>query len=614
MRLALAALTAALVVALPSAPTLAQETIAKSNGVSTFGDLKYGADFAHFDYVNPDAPKGGTARYATVGTFDTLNPFQLKGNKAIGMGLTFDTLLASSGDEPDSAYGLLAESVEIPKDRTWVQFDLRKDARFHDGTPVTPEDVIWTFETLKEHGDPAYRIYYRDVMKAEKVGENGVRFTFRNGDNRELPLICGQLPVLSKKYWEGRDFEKTTLEAPLGSGPYQVDTVDTGRDISYRRVPDYWGKDLPVNRGRHNFDSIRYDYYRDRQIALEAFKAGQYDIREEFTAKNWKTGYDSPALRDGLFKMEEIPNKMPQGMQGFVFNLRDPKFQDLRVREAFDYLFDFEWTNKNLFYGEYKRTASYFPNTDLAATGLPTPEETKILEKYKGEIPDDVFTAAYEPPKTDGTGNIRDNLRQALRLLKEAGWSVKGERLVNGQTGQPFEFDFLVDEADFERILLPFKQNLARAGITMNLRSIDPAQYQNRLNKFDFEMTMVRFPSTLSPGNEERELWGSAAADQEGSNNIIGIKSKAVDGIIDLIIGAQSRAEQVTATHALDRVLLESHYLIPGWYQSSFHVAYWDKFGMPKVSPPYELATDTWWIDPARAQTVEAKKAQEPTK
>jgi microcin C transport system substrate-binding protein len=614
MRPAKTALAAALVAGCFAAPAPAEDGMTKSHGVSTFGDLKYGADFAHFDYVNSDAPKGGTARYATVGTFDTLNPFQLKGNKAIGMGLTFDTLMAASYDEPDSEYGLVAESIEIAQDRTWAQFDLRKEARFHDGTPMTPEDVIWTFDALKEHGDPHYRIYYGDVVKVEKIAERSVRFSFRNGENRELPLILGQLPVLSKKYWEGRDFEKTTLEAPLGSGAYKVETVNAGRDISFRRVPDYWGKDLAVNRGRSNFDLVRYDYYRDRQIALEAFKAGQYDIREEFTSKNWATGYDSPALRDGLFKMDNIPNKMPQGMQAFVFNIRRPLFQDRRVREAFDYLFDFEWTNKNLFYGAYKRTGSYFPNTDLAATGLPTPDELKILDKYRGEIPDEVFIKPYEPPKTDGSGNIRENLRQALGLLKEAGWSVKGEKLVNDKTGEPFVFEFIDFEADFDRILLPYKQNLARAGITMNLRTIDLAQYQNRLNKFDFDMTTTRFPPTLSPGNEERELWGSTAADEEGSNNIIGIKSKTIDNIVDMLVGAHSRAEQLTATHALDRVLLHSHYLVPCWYQSSFHVAYWDKFSRPKVTPPYVLATDTWWIDPTREKTIEEKKAQEPKK
>ena len=566
MRAAAIAL-AALFAAPLAAPAAATDAVTKSHGVSLFGDLKYGADFSHFDYVNPDAPKGGAVRYSAIGTFDTLNPFQLKGNKAAGIGAIFDTLMTRSFDEPDSSYGLVAESVEIPAERNWVQFNLRKEARFHDGSPMTPEDVIWTFNTLKEKGDPHYRLYYADVVKAEKVGERAVKFTFRSGDNRELPEIVGQLPVLSKKHWSGREFDKTTLEPPLGSGPYKVDTFDAGRYIVYRRVADYWAKDLPVMRGRNNFDTIRYDYYRDRQIALEAFKAGQYDVREEFTAKNWAIGYDSPALRDGLFKKEEIANKVPQGMQGFAFNLRRPLFQDVRVRAALDYLFDFEWTNKNLFFEAYKRTNSYFPNTDLASSGPPSADELKLLDKYKGEIPDDVFTKPYVEPKTDGTGNIRDNMRQALRLLKEAGWSVKNEKLVNDKSGQSFEFEFLFSEADFERIFLPFKRNLARLGIDMNLRIVDPAQYQNRLNKFDYDMTMVRFPETmtLSPGNEQREAWGSAAAPKEGRDNILGIKSKAIDDIVDHIIRAADRASLVAATHALDRVLLNGHYVVPNW-------------------------------------------------
>ncbi|MGO8916675.1 MAG: extracellular solute-binding protein [Stellaceae bacterium] len=612
MRALLVAL--ALAAAAGLVPAAAEDGVTRSHGLSLFGDLKYGADFKNFDYANPDAPKGGSVRYAAVGTFDTLNPYQLKGNKAAGLALLFDTLMAASYDEPSSEYGLVAESVDLPRDRRWVQYNLRPEARFHDGSPITPEDVIWTLDTLKTKGDPHYRLYYADVIKAEKVGEHGVRFTFRSGDNRELPDIVGQLPVLPRTYWEGRDFEKTTLEPPLGSGPYKIDSVDAGRYIVYRRVADYWAKDLPVARGRNNFDVLRYDFYRDRQIALEAFKAGAYDIREEFTSKNWAIGYDSPALREGLFKKEDIPNKMPQGMQGLVYNLRRPLFGDRRVRAALDYLFDFEWTNKNLFYGAYKRTKSYFPNTDLAATGLPTPQELQILTQYKGEIPDEVFTEAYEPPTTDASGNIRDNIRQALRLLKEAGWSVKNERLVNDETGQPFEFEFLYPEADFERIFLPFKQNLARIGIVMNLRNVDPAQYQNRMNKFDYDMTMVRFPATLSPGNEQRDLFGSAAADEEGSDNIMGVKSKAVDALIDLIVSAPSRPELMVRAHAYDRVLLQGHYLITGWYQSSFHVTFWDRFGRPKENPPYALATDTWWIDPQREQAVEARKAQEPKK
>jgi microcin C transport system substrate-binding protein len=607
MRVAALALT--ILLAAGAAATDAAD-VTKSDGLSLFGDLKYGADFSHFDYVNPDAPKGGTVRYSSIGTFDNLNLFILKGNAAAGLGGLFDTLMFPAGDEPASAYGLVAESVEVPADRSWVQYNLRKEARFQDGSPITPEDVIWTFETLKEKGHPRYRLYYADVMKAEKVGARSVKFSFRTGNNRELPQIVGEMPVLSKAYWSTRDFEKTTLEAPLGSGPYKVESFDVGRTITYRRVADYWGKDLPVNRGRNNFDVIRYDYYRDQTVALEAFKAGNYDIRVENVAKNWATGYDSPAFRDGLFKKEEIPNKVPAGMQGFGFNTRKDLFKDPRVRQALSYLFDFEWTNKNLFYDAYTRTESYFSNSELASSGLPSSDELKILEKYKGQIPDEVYTKAYEPPKTDGSGNLRNNMRQALRLLEEAGWSVKGEKLVN-DAGQVFTFEFLLDQPEFERIVLPFVQNLGRIGITASIRKIDPAQYENRMKTFDYDMTVVAFGESLSPGNEQRDFWSSAAADEPGGQNYLGVKSKAVDDLVDLIINAPDRPSLVTRVHALDRVLLHGYYVIPNWHLSYFRVAAWDKFLRPKISPSYALAVDTWWIDPEREQTVEAKKAQE---
>jgi microcin C transport system substrate-binding protein len=606
----IAAIALSLLLGLSLAPTEAAD-VTKSHGLSLFGDLKYGADFSHFDYVNPDAPKGGTVRYSAIGTFDNLNPYILKGNAAAPAAV-FDTLMARADDEPASAYGLVAESVEVPADRTWVQYNLRKEARFQDGSPITPKDVIWTFDALKEKGHPRFHLYYADVLKAEKVGDHSVKFTFRNGTNRELPQIVGEMPVLSKAYWASRDFAKTTLEPPLGSGPYKVDSFDVGRTITYRHVADYWGKDLPVNRGRNNFDVIRYDYYRDTTVALEAFKAGNYDVRLENSAKNWATGYDSPALRDGLFKKEEIANQLPTGMQGFGFNTRKAIFADPRVRRALGYLFDFEWANKNLFYGQYTRTESYFSNSDLASSGLPSADELKILEKYKGQIPDEVFTKAYEAPKTDGSGNLRDNIREALRLLQAAGWSVKSEKLVNDKTGEPFSFEFILVQPEFERIVLPFIQNLKRIGITANVRSIDPAQYEYRMKSFDYDMAVVGIGESLSPGNEQRDFWGSAAADENGSANTMGVKSKAVDDLVDLVINAPDRANLVTRVHALDRVLLHGYYVIPNWHLSYFRVAAWDKFQRPKVSPPYALALDAWWLDPQRAQTVETKKTQEP--
>lgn len=611
MRALLAALALAAVAAIGPVPA-AENGVTKSHGLSLFGDLKYGPDFKNFDYVNPDAPKSGSVRYSAIGTFDNLNPFILKGNAAAGLGGLFDTLMFPAGDEPASSYGLVAESVEIPPERTWVQYNLRKEARFQDGSPITPEDVIWTFETLKEKGHPRFRLYYADVMKAEKVGDRGVKFTLRTGNNRELPQIVGEMPVLSKAYWSNRDFEKTTLEPPLGSGPYKIESFDVGRSITYRRVADYWANDLPVMRGRDNFDAIRYDYYRDQTVALEAFKAGNYDIRVENVAKNWATGYESPALRDGLFKKEEIPNKVPTGMQGFGFNARHPPFDDARVREALGYLFDFEWTNKNLFYDAYTRTKSYFSNSDLASSGLPSADELEILEKYRGQIPDEVYTKVYEPPQTDGSGNLRDNMRQALRLLKEAGWSVKGEKLVNDATGQPFTFEFLLDQPEFERVVLPFVQNLARVGITASIRKIDPAQYENRMKTFDYQMAVVLFAESPSPGNEQREYWGSAAADEDGSQNYLGVKSKAIDDLVELVINTPDRPSLLTRVHALDRVLLHSYFVIPNWHITYFRVAAWDKFQRPKVSPTYTLPFDTWWIDRQREQSVEAKKAQEP--
>jgi len=583
---------------------------ANTPGMSLFGDLKYPSDFQHFDYVNPNAPKGGTMRYSAIGTFDTLNPFVIKGVPAAGIGAIFDTLTVRAEDEPESSYGLVAENIELAPDKLSVLYTIRKEARFHDGTPMTPEDVVWTFETLRAQGQPMYRSYYGDVTKVEKEGERGVRFTFKSADNRELPQIIGEMPVLSKAYWSGRDFTKTTLDAPLGSGPYKIESLDAGRSITYKRVPDYWAADLPVNKGRFNADVIHYDYYRDATIALEAFKAGQYDVRLENSSKDWATGYDSPALRAGLIKKEQIPNQLPSGMQGFGYNLRRPLFEDPRVREALAYAFDFEWSNRELFYGAYRRTRSYFDNSELAATGVPQGEELQILEKFRGQIPDKVFTTEYDPPKYDGSGNIRDGLRAALKLLKEAGWTFKGEKLVNDETGQPFEFEILLDNPQFERIVLPFAKNLERMGITARVRTVDTAQYEKRMETFDYDMAVVAFGQSLSPGNEQRDYWGSQAADEEGSRNLLGIKSKVIDELIEELVRAPSRPSLVAHTRALDRVLQYGYYVIPHYHLSAFRVAYWDKLRRPATSPKYALGLDTWWIDQSAEQAVEAKKGQ----
>ena len=580
-------------------------------GMSLYGELKYPADFTHFDYADPNAPKGGTMKLETIGTFDTLNPFIIKGVPAAGIGETFDTLMTRSEDEPASDYPLIAESADLAADRMSVLYSLNPKARFHDGAPITPDDVIWSFGILRDKGAPQYRFYYGDVTKVEIAGDHGVRFQFKNGDNRELPAILSEMPVLSKAYWSTRDFEKTTLEPPLGSGPYKIESVDPGRSITYRRIADYWGKDLPVNRGRFNVDVIRYDYYRDSTVALEAFKAGAYDIRQENSSKAWSTGYDGPALRDGLIKKVVIPNQNPSAMQGFGYNLRRPLFQDPLVRRALAYAFDFEWSNVNLFYGAYTRTRSYYDNSELAATGTPQGDELKLLEPFRGQIPDDVFTKEYDPPKYTDQFTIRDGLRDALGLLKEAGWSFKGEQLVNDKTGQPFTFQIIDFDPQMERIILPFIQNLKRLGITATLRTVDVSQYQQLMNNFDFDMNVVIFGQSLSPGNEQREFFGSAAADQPGSQNLLGIKSKVIDQLIEGVIAAQTRADLVTHVHALDRVLQYGYYVIPQYHLGQFWFAYWDKFRHPQVAPKYTPGLETWWIDTGVEQTIESKKKDE---
>ena len=589
---------------------IAAVAAAGSHGLSLFGELKYGPDFKNFDYVNPGAPKAGTLKFSAIGTYDTLNPFVVKGVPAAGIGQIFDTLMAQSQDEPGSEYGLVAESVELAPDRLSVLYTLRKEARFHDGSPMTPADVVWTFDALRTKGRPFFRAYYNDVTSVAPDGEHGVRFSFKSADNRELPQIIGEMPVLSKAYWSSRDFEKTTLEPPLGSGSYRIDGVDPGRSITYRRVTDYWGADLPVNRGRHNADTLRYDYYRDNTIALEAFKAGRYDLRLENAAKDWATGYDSPALRDGLIKKEEIPNRLPSGMQGFGYNLRRPLFQDPLVRQALAYAFDFEWSNKNLFYGAYVRTRSYFDNSELAATGVPQGAELQMLDKFRGRVPDEMFAKQYDPPHYDGSGNIRDGLREALKLLKEAGWSIKGETLVNDKTGQPFTFEFLLSNPQFERIVLPFAKNLERLGIKCQVRTVDTAQYERRMDTYDYDMTVVAFGASLSPGNEQREYWGSQAADEPGGRNLLGVKNPVIDQLVEQLVRSPDRASLLASTHALDRVLQYGYYVVPNYHIAATRIAYWKKIRRPEVSPKYGLDLQAWWVDQATEREIETRKSE----
>ena len=558
---------------------------------------KYPADFQHFAYVNPDAPKGGTLRQAGFGGFDSLNPFINKGVAADEIGLVYDTLTRRSLDEPFTEYGLLAEKIEKAPDNRWVRFTLRREARFHDGKPVTAADVVFTFETLMKDGAPQYRAYYADVEKAVAEGERQVRFDFRQTGNRELPLIVGQLPVLPKHAWEGREFARTSLELPLGSGPYKVAEVQAGRSIRYARVEDWWGKDLPVNRGQYNFDSLTVDYYRDNTVALEALKAGQFDFWLETSAKNWATAYDSPAVHEGRLIKEEIANHNPAGMQGFIFNLRRPQFRDARVREALGLLFDFEWTNRQLFHGAYVRTGSYFENSELAASGLPSPAELKLLEPWRAQLPAQVFSEQYRPPQSDGSGVIREQRRRAFELLQQAGWRLEQDRMLDAE-GKPVVIEFLLAQIEFERVLLPFKRNLASLGIELQIRRADVSQYINRLRSRDFDLIVGGFAQSSSPGNEQREYWHSSSADNPGSRNLIGLKDPAIDALVEGLIGADSRQSLITHTRALDRVLLWGHYVIPNWHIKTWRVARWDRLEHPTVAPLYDIGLYTWWARP----------------
>ena len=568
-----------------------------AHGIAMHGDMKYPADFKHFDYVNPDAPKGGDVRLATIGSFDNLNAFITKGISAAGAASIYDTLTAASADEAFTRYGLLAESMTIPEDRSWVEFTLRSEARWHDGKPVTVEDVIWTFNILLEKGQPIYRYYYASVDRVEKTGERSVKFIFKDGENQELPLIIGELPVLPEHYWSTRKFDKTTLEIPLGSGPYKISTVDAGRSITLERVEDYWGKDLPVNKGSSNFDTLTYDYYRDTTVMLEAFKAGEFDFRSENSSKAWATEYEIPAVENGRLKKSEFKHSRSSGMQGFVFNTRREIFSDFRVRQALANGFDYEWSNKNLFYGLYHRTRSYFDNSELAATGLPSPEELVLLEPYRGRIPDEVFTAEYNPPANDGSGNIRKNLRAGSKLLKEAGWEIVDGKRKNIKTGQELSFEILLISPLFERIVLPFAQNLKKLGVNITVRLVDSSQYVQRLDTYDFDMIVFSYGQSLSPGNEQRSYWGSEIANLEGGRNFIGIQDPVIDELIEKVISAPGRGELITAVRALDRVLQWGHWVIPQWHTKTDKILYWDKFGIPDITPIKGTQFGAWWID-----------------
>jgi len=577
----------------------------KSHGFATHGDLKYPADARNLEYVNPDAPKGGLIKLAGRGTYDSLNPFILKGNPAEAVGGIYETLLAQTQDEAATAYGLVAETIEYPPDRSSATFTLRAAARFHDGQPIAADDAVFSFETLKTKGAPQFAAYWQDVLKAEKLGDKVVKFTFRQGTNQELPAIIGQLPLLPKHWWATRDFEKTSLEIPLGRGPYKVDSFEPGRFIVMKRVPDYWGKDLWLNRGMNNFDTMRYDYYRDETVSFEAFKAGDVDYREEYTSRTWATGYDFPAVKSGAVQRAALKHSSTLPMQGVGFNLRRELFKDRRVREAFVHLVDFEWFNKTLSYGLLTRINSYFFNSELAATGLPSKEELEVLEPLRSQVPPEVFTTEFKLPVTDGSGNNREGARRAIALFKEAGWEVKDGKMTNKQSGKPFVFELLLGEPRLERFALPFKQWCEKVGVQVNLRTVDPAQYQKRMDDFDYEATMVIMAQSLSPGNEQREFWGSKAAGTKGSRNQLGISDPAVDRLVELVIAAPDRQSLIMRTRALDRVLLWHHYLVPQYYSTEWWIAYWNKFGRPEKLAKYEpRGLSFWWIDPEKEKAL----------
>ncbi|MGE4252596.1 MAG: extracellular solute-binding protein [Parvibaculaceae bacterium] len=596
-------------------PARAEERVFK-HGNNIYGELKYPPDFKHFDYVNPSAPKGGRLRLGTVGSFDSFNPFIIKGDPAAYGGTVFETLTAQSFDEVASAYGLIAESTYHPEDDSYVAFRLRKEARWHDGRPVTVEDVIYGFTFLKEN-NPQYQFYYRNVTKVEQTGDNEVTFAFDSKGNRELPGIMGQATVIPKHYWEGtdasgkkRNIAETTLEPPLGSGPYRIKSFKAGQSIIFERVKDYWGEKLPVNVGQDNFDEIEIIYFRDRNIIFQAFKGDQLDVRLGAGTKEWETQYDFPAVKKGNVIKKIFQTKDAEQMQGFVFNTRRAKFADPRVRHAFNLAYDFEGRMRVLSFGDYnKRTQSYFQNSELAATGLPQGRELEILNQFKGQIPEDVFTTEYVNPVNGTPQNIRANLRKAVELLKDAGWSITNGALINDKTGERMTMEFLLDDPAFEDMNLAYKPSLERLGIAVTIRTVDSAQYQNRIRDFDFDVITSVFAQSLSPGNEQREYWGTAAADQKGSRNVIGIKNPVVDKIIDLIIFAGSRDELIAATKALDRVLLWNYYMVPDFYRAEQFLPHWNRFGYPDPNPIYAIGFPTlWWWDEETAKKTAANK------
>ena len=579
----------------------AQELTAQEgkHALAIHGEPKYAKGFLNFDYVNPSAPKGGSIALSARGSYDSFNQFITKGIAADGIGYIYDSLTVRSYDEPFTQYGLIAESIFIPDTKDSVTFYLNKKAKFHDGSPIISEDVFFSFNALVEHGTPFHRAYYADVTDVKIINDYTITFHFRDNKNRELPLILGEFVILPAHYWKEKDFTSAAVTPPLGSGPYKISHFDLGKDVTYQRVDDYWAKDHPTRKGLFNFDKIRIDYYRDPDVALEAFKSKKFDFIEEYSSKRWATLYEGETFDSGEIVKMTIPHQNPAGMQAFAMNTRKDIFSDPKVRQALSLAFDFEWTNKNLFFGAYTRSTSYFSNSELASSGLPSEQELALLAPHKDDLPAELFTSPYPIPTTKGNGKNRLNLRAATKLLKQAGWSIDDGKLKN-KDGKPFKFEILLHQKDFERITFPFTKNLEKLGVETTIKVVDGAQYIERRREFDFDMIIQSFGQSSSPGNEQRDYWFSGFADHRGSRNIIGVKDPVVDILIDKIIGAKTREQLITACKALDRVLLWGHYVVPQWHISSYRVAARDFFKHPKIAPKYSLGFDTWWKTPTQ--------------
>jgi microcin C transport system substrate-binding protein len=590
----------------PQSTTESQMPSSTSHGFSVFGKLKYKPGFTSYDYVNPNAPKGGEIRIAALGTFDSLNPFIIKGTPAQGVLRCFATLLEQSGDEPASHYGYVAESIEVAQDLSWVVFNLNPNAKFNNGQAITADDVIFSFNALREKGSPMFRTYYKAVTLVEKLSDHQVKFLCPGNKSREIPVILGQLPVLSKAYYEHHAFAETSLTPPVCSGPYEILRLDPGRFITYKRIQNWWGENLPTQKGRHNFNKVKIDYYRDSNAMFEAFKNGQVDVRFENSSKLWATGYDFPAVKQGYVKKQLIKHSLCiPGGQGFFFNTRRDIFSDRRVRQAITEMFDFAWANKNLFYNRYERTMSYFPNTPFEARGLPGAEEKDFLEKYKDQVPSEVLAKEFSLPENKNEQDIRKSRDKALTLLNEAGFEIKGQKLVNKKTGNPFVFETLIADQAMEKIFLHFKGYLNLIGIEMKIRLVDVSTYQQRMDQYDFDMVMSVNPQSPTPGNEQRDMWSSQAASTPGTRNIAGVREKVVDDLIEQLIESHDYKTLALRTRALDRVLLWGYYMVPAWYSGSLPVSYWDRFGRPEITPPYEpFSVETWWLDPNKEKQL----------